>query len=84
MKNPHASRWATFARGEDPAEAQAIKAEAAEAEAMEVLTCSCGEPAYWRPGVGAYQCTTCKALLIRRVEGGEVIEQWRGGGRRVS
>ena len=70
MKNPHASKWASLAQGEDPLEAQMIQAEATEAEAMEVLICgNCGEKAYFKPGVCAYQCCTCWSLRVtRRVE----------------
>ena len=76
MKNPYASRWTTFAKGEDPAEKAAIFVEAAEAEAVETVECECGETAYYRPGVGAHQCPVCRKILVTRVVDNKWIEDW--------
>ena len=77
MKNPYAARWTTFGRGEDPGEKAMINYEAAEAEAMPTEKCgNCGDAAFYRPGVGAYQCGYCRSLLISKVVDGKVVEKW--------
>ena len=77
MKNPWASRWTTFGRGEDPGEKAMINHEAAEAEAMPTEKCGvCGDAAFYRPGVGAYQCGYCGALEITRKVNGKWITTW--------
>lgn len=77
MNNPYASRWTNFARGEDPGEQHMIMAEAKEAEAQEVEICgNCGKNAYYRPGVGAYQCPSCNCLLITRKIDGVWVDSW--------
>ena len=78
MKNPYAARWTTFAKGENPLEAQAILTEAREANEAEVIKCgNCEKDAYYRPGVGAYQRPDCRSLLIHRQVEGKWIEEWR-------
>ena len=77
MKNPWASRWTTFEKGEEPLERAAIRAEADEAEAMPTEKCgNCGDAAFYRPGVGAYQCGYCRSLLISKVVDGKIVEKW--------
>jgi hypothetical protein len=77
MKNPWARRWETFARGEDPGERAAINTEAREAEEAGSITCGgCGAAAYYRPGVGAYQCPTCRKMLVPRKVDGEWVDKW--------
>lgn len=77
MKNPYAARWTTFARGEEPLEAKLIQMEAQEAEEAPVFKCgNCGEDAFYRPGVGAYQCGTCRSLMINRLVDGVWQEEW--------
>ena len=77
MNNPYAGRWHDMSYKEDYFEAEAIKSEAAEAEAMDTEICgNCGSIAYYRPGVGAHQCPDCGALLIFRRTPDGFIEEW--------
>jgi hypothetical protein len=77
MSNPWATRWTRINSNEDRHERALAQYEAADAEACDVLACgNCGQSAYYRPGVGAYQCPACRSLLISKVVDGNVVENW--------
>jgi hypothetical protein len=79
-ENPWASRWRTFKSydAEDQVEDTMLEMEAREAEAMPVEKCGkCGDAAFYRPGVGAYQCGYCRAILVTRKINGEWVDEWR-------
>ena len=65
-KNKWADRWRHVASiGADPADREMVELEARDAEARGTRTCGkCGCDGHYRPGVGAFQCTSCRALLV--------------------
>jgi len=67
MNNPWAKRWNNLHSTEpDPGERALARLEAQDAEDAGTRTCGlCGGTAYYRPGVGAFQCPNCRALLVR-------------------
>jgi len=63
---PWSRRWVNDIHGHDPRPEQQLAAiEAQQADAMGTKTCDCGSTAYYRPGVGAFQCPNCRALYVR-------------------
>ena len=77
MNNPYANRWSSFADGADRFEDEAIRREANEANSMPVIKCrNCENEAFYRPGVGAYQCPNCNKLRVTRIVNGQWVERW--------
>ena len=67
MKNPYAARWQDIHSTSLPHGHELVRLEVEDAESREVETCGkCGSDAYYRPGVGAYNCPNCQAVLIMR------------------
>jgi ribosomal protein L37AE/L43A len=64
MSNVYADRWVSLHAGEKRDERVLANMEAAHSRAQGTEVCgNCGGTAYHRPGVGAFQCTDCRAVL---------------------
>jgi hypothetical protein len=62
MKNPYIKRWQEI--NQEPEEAPLVEIEIDHALQQGALECGkCGELAYYRPGIGAHQCSCCGAVL---------------------
>lgn len=62
--NPYTSRWTDLHSKDSRGERALARMEVHHAEAQPATECGkCGASAYYRPGVGAYQCTSCGAVL---------------------
>ena len=67
-ENPWSKRWrGLHAAQREPAERVLAEIEARDAESRDVMVCGkCGCDAHYRPGVGAYQCSWCRAVYRAR------------------
>jgi hypothetical protein len=71
MNNPFSNSWRASHTDERRSERALAELEARHAESQRTIPCGkCSWPAYYRPGVGSWQCGTCGAVLSYN-------EEWR-------